>query len=138
MQRLGTGSTILNIFLALIFLLFALVQLNDPDPVLWFSMYLLTAVFCALSIFRKIPLALLYGFGLVLLFYAATHLEYALEWMMSDNKGELFGEMQQDKHYLEGTREFLGLLIAILAVVFLLQQQKTHSREKMGPDFREN
>ncbi len=120
MARLGTGPTIVNIFLALIFLLFAFVQLNDPDPVIWFSIYLLTAVLCALSIFRKIPLALLYGFGLVLLFYSATHLEYALEWMMSDNKGELFGEMQEDKYYLEGTREFLGLLIAIFAVIHLI------------------
>ncbi len=120
MQRLGTGPTIVNIFLSLIFLLFAFVQLNDPDPVIWFSIYLLTAALCTLSIFRKIPLVLLYGFGLVLLFYAATHLEYALEWMMSDNKGELFGEMQEDKHYLEGTREFLGLLIAIFAVIHLI------------------
>lgn len=124
MKRLGTGSTIVNIFLALIFILFAFVQLNDPDPFIWFFIYLLTAILCTASIFRKTPLALLYGFGMVLLFYAAMHLEFAVEWLMSENKSELFGEMQKDKYYLEGTREFLGLLIAILAVTHLIFQNK--------------
>ena len=124
MKRLGTGSTIVNIFLALIFILFAFVQLNDPDPFIWFFIYLLTAILCTVSIFRKTPLALLYGFGLVLLFYAAMHLEFAVEWLMSENKSELFGEMQKDKYYLEGTREFLGLLIAIFAVIHLIFQNK--------------
>ena len=124
MKRLGTVRTVVNIFLALVFILFAIVQLNDPDPAIWFSIYLLTAVLCAVSIFRKIPLVLLYGFGLVLLFYAAMHLEFAMKWMLSENKSELFGEMQEDKYYLEGTREFLGLLIVILAVVYLLVQNK--------------
>ena len=132
MKHLGTARTVVNIFLALIFFLFAIVQLNDPDPVIWFSIYLLTAVLCAVSIFRKIPLALLYGFGLVMLFYAAMHLEFAVEWLMSDNKSELFGEMQEAKYYLEGTREFLGLLIAISALVLLITQQKTHSRLENG------
>ena len=132
MKHLGTARTVVNIFLALIFLLFAIVQLNDPDPVIWFSIYLLTAVLCAVSIFRKLPLALLYGFGLVLLFYAATHLEFAVEWILSENKSELFGEMQEDKYYLEGTREFFGLLIAIAALAFLVKLQKTHSRAENG------
>lgn len=124
MKQLGTARTVVNIFLALVFILFAIVQLNDPDPIIWFSIYLLTAVLCAVSIFRRIPLALLYGFGLVLLFYAAMHLEFAVEWILSENKSELFGEMQEDKYYLEGAREFLGLLIVILAVVYLLVQNK--------------
>ena len=132
MKHLGTSRTVVNIFLALVFILFAIVQLNDPDPVIWFSIYLLTAVLCAVSIFRKLPLALLYGFGLVLLFYAATHLEFAVEWILSENKSELFGEMQEDKYYLEGTREFFGLLIAIAALAFLVKQQKTHSRAENG------
>ena len=87
MKHLGTSRTVVNIFLALVFILFAIVQLNDPDPVIWFSIYLLTAVLCAVSIFRKLPLALLYGLGLVLLFYAAMHLEFAVEWILSENRG---------------------------------------------------
>ena len=132
MKQLGTVRTVVNIFLALVFILFAIVQLKDPDPIIWFSIYLLTAVLCAVSIFRRIPLALLYGFGLVLLFYAAMHLEFAMEWMLSEDKSELFGEMQEDKYYLEGAREFLGLLIAIAALMFLIQQQKTHPRQENG------
>ena len=129
MKRLSTGLTILNAALALTFLLFALVQLNDPDPAIWFSIYLLTAVFCAVSIFRMIPPVLLFGFGLVVLFYASMHLEYAIEWIFSEDKSELFGEMREDKYYLEGTREFLGLLIALAAILFLIKQQKVPRSE---------
>ena len=124
MKQLGTVRTVVNIFLAFVFILFAIVQLNDPDPIIWFSIYLLTAVLCAISIFRRIPLNELYSYGLEILFYAAMHIEFAMEWMLSENKSELFGDMQEDKYYLEGTREFLGLLIVILAVVYLLVQNK--------------
>ena len=128
MKRLSLAST-LNTTLALTFLLFALVQLNDPDPAIWVSIYLLTAAFCAVSIFRTIPRVLLYGFGLVILIYAAMHLEFAVEWLLSENKSELFGEMQQDKYYLEGTREFLGLLIVIFALIYLVFQNN-QTKEK--------
>lgn len=124
MKQLGTAQTVVNIFLALVFILFAIVQLNDPDPAIWFSIYLLTGVLCAASIFRRIPLTLLYGFGLLILFYAAMHLEFAMEWMLSEDKSEIFGEMQEDIYYLEGTREFLGLLIVILALIYLVYQNK--------------
>lgn len=132
MRRLALGPSIINVLLSLTFLLFAIVQLNDPDPVIWFSIYLLTAVLCIVSIFRKIPLVLLYGFGLVLLFYSAMHLEFAIEWIQSEDKSQLFGEMQQEKYYLEGTREFLGLVIALATLVFLIKQQKTHSLNENG------
>ncbi len=127
MKRLQTRSLLINVFVALIFILFAIVQLNDPDPFVWFTLYLLVALLSLVSIFREVPRPLLYGFGLVLLFYAAMHLEFAVEWIMSENKGELFGEMQEEKQYLEGTREFLGLLIALAAVAYLIQQRKVPS-----------
>ena len=34
----------LNISLAILFFLFAYVQLNDPDPVIWFSVYFIVAL----------------------------------------------------------------------------------------------
>jgi hypothetical protein len=102
------------------------VQLNDPDPFIWVSIYLVIAIFSLVSIFRKIPRLLLYGFGIVLLFYASMHIEYFIAWLMSENKSDLFGEMKEDKIYLEGTREFLGLVIALAALAWIAVQQKTH------------
>ena len=122
-------STIFKAIVALLFLLFAYVQLNDPDPLIWFSIYLVVAIFSIASIFRKIPGLLLYGFGIVLLFYASMHFEYFIEWLMSEDKGDLFGEMKEDKIYLEGTREFLGLVIALAALTWIAVQQKTHPVE---------
>ena len=124
-RRLTKGSTIFNLFLFLIFFLFAIVQLNDPDPYAWFTIYLVTSILCAVSVFRKIPPPLLFGFVLVLIFYAAMHIEFAIEWFYSEDKGELFGGMKQEKPYLEGTREFLGLLIALLSLFYLIRQNQT-------------
>jgi hypothetical protein len=73
---------------------------------------------------------LLYGFGLVLLFYAAMHLEFAIEWLMSENKSQLFDEMQNDKYYVEGTREFLGLLIALVTNIYLIFQTNKKFKTK--------
>ena len=126
MKLPGTKSTLFKAIAALVFLLFAYVQLNDPDPFIWVAIYLITALFFVVSIFRKIPRLLLYGFAIVLLFYATMHVEYAIEWLMSENKGALFDEMEEDEIFLEGTREFLGLLIALAAVAWIAIQQKTH------------
>ena len=41
----------LNLLLAAMFILFAFVQINDPDPVLWILIYGLMAVACILAAF---------------------------------------------------------------------------------------
>ncbi len=107
-----------------IFLMFAYVQLNDPDPVIWFSMYLMVAVFFGFSNFLRVPKVLLYAAISGLLVFSLFHLGYFLDWLMSDDKSELFGKMVYEKPYIEGAREFLGLIIAIGALLYLLRTKK--------------
>jgi hypothetical protein len=104
--------------------LFALVQLNDPDPYVWFAIYILVALALIASIFVSLPMWAIYMAAAGLILYAGFHASYFMEWLSSDNPGELFGEMSEDKYYLEGTREFLGLLIALAAVVYLVAQNR--------------
>ena len=66
----------------------------------------------------------LFGFVLVFLFFTAMHVEFFIEWFYSEDKNELFGEMQRKKPYLEGTREFMGLVIASSAAFYLISQNK--------------
>jgi hypothetical protein len=42
-----------------------------------------------------------------------------MNWIQIEHKEELFGKMVYEKPYLEGTREFLGLLIAVAGMFYL-------------------
>ena len=111
---------ITNGVLFLIFTSFALVNLNDPDPVLWVVIYGTVALTCLLRIFnmffRGMTMILMILIGL----YALVHLPYFLEWLNTPNKSEIFDEMVYEKLDIEGTREFLGLVLADLTLAFQL------------------
>lgn len=124
MSELSLKSKFVNAVLAILFFAFAYLQLNDPDPLVWFSIYGLVGLFFLIALFRGVPIFLLYLTLSGLLLFALYHLPYFYEWMSSDHKEELFGEMKQDRYYIEGTREFLGLLIAFGALLFLLRQTR--------------
>jgi hypothetical protein len=49
---------------------------------------------------------------------------FFLDWLSRDDRSELFGEMVCKKPYIESTREFLGLLIAIGSLLYLLKSKK--------------
>jgi hypothetical protein len=102
-----------------IFALFAYVQLNDPDPVIWFLCYGMVSLLFLISMFTTVPGIVLYALMTALFVFSLFHLVYFFEWVMSDDKSELVGEMLYDKPYIEGTREFLGLIIAIGALFYL-------------------
>ncbi|MCW7481460.1 transmembrane 220 family protein [Leptospira kanakyensis] len=87
-----------------IFLYFAYLQLNDPDPYLWFPLYAAVAAIALAGLFRKVPRFvgwILIPIYLVLAAYYFSQTPY-------------FG-ME-----VEEVREFLGLLIACAAIAVLV------------------
>lgn len=115
---------IINYILFIIFVLFAAIQLNDPDGILWFSIYFFVALICLVANFRAIPKLILITTIIGLLIYSAFHFSLFIEYMQTENKEEIFGAMVYEKPYLEGTREFLGLLIAAFGVIYQLKKMK--------------
>lgn len=120
--KIKLSIKILNIVFFVLFVLFAIVQLNDPDPVHWFLIYGAVSLTFLLANYIKIPKQIIWLFVLGLLIYASIHIAYFFDWIKIDHKEEIFGEMVYEKPYLEGTREFLGLIIAALALLFLLKK----------------
>lgn len=112
---------ILNLTFFAVFSAFAFLQLNDPDTILWFSIYASVALLFLISTFISIPKFILWLFLLAILIYAGFYFVYLLDWLQTDNKEEIFGEMVYEKPYLEGSREFLGLLIAAAALFYLVK-----------------
>jgi len=116
-------SLIINGVFFVVFTLFAIVQLNDPDPIIWVTLYALVAVISLVGNFRELSRKLIYALFFGYLIYAAYHFLYFIDFLEIENKEELFGEMVYEKPYLEGTREFLGLVLAAFALLFQLKKK---------------
>ncbi|MDH4091722.1 MAG: transmembrane 220 family protein [Cyclobacteriaceae bacterium] len=112
---------IVNFLLAAMFLVFAFVQINDPDPVVWILIYGGMAVVCIMAIFEFYVRKFLIGLLAVFLVYSFFYVPGVLEWLRHDNKSALFDEVAKMEHlYIEESREFLGLMICISVLLFYL------------------
>jgi len=120
--NLSKSRKIINIVLFVLFVLFAAIQLNDPDPVKWFLIYIGVAVISLMSNYKRFSKILIWGIAFGLLIYAGLHIMFLIDWLQIDNKSDIFGEMVYDKPYLEGAREFIGLIMAFLAVLFQIRK----------------
>lgn len=121
---------VLNLILAALFIVFAFVQVNDPDPVLWILIYGLVACACVLAAFRYIVPRIWFVLMLILFAYSFVFIEGVGQWLQSDEKYLLFDEIAKMQYaWVEETREYLGLLICVLVLgMHLLQVQALKRR----------
>ncbi|MFY0685561.1 MAG: transmembrane 220 family protein [Cyclobacteriaceae bacterium] len=115
---------VINFCLFLLFALFTYVNLNDPDPFLWVLIYGAVALISLLRIFGIFYKSTVFILMIALGVYALLFVPSFWEWLTTDNKSELFGEMVYEKPYIEGTREFGGLVIADMALALQLYWKK--------------
>lgn len=116
---------IFNLVFCVIFVLFAALQYNDPDPYIWIPIYMYAAILCWLAFRgRYFPKAYLIGMAVYLAY--AGYLFFAkdgvLEWATQHHAANIAETMKAEKPWIEETREFFGLLILI--VVFLIDYVK--------------
>ena len=107
-----------HLVLACLALVTAALQFNDPDPAYWVAIYAGTAVVLAAK-----------GFGYFSRFWAAAVTGGVLAgmlisisgfgvYLLSGDYGSIFGDMLASKPYVEETREFLGLALALVALTW--------------------
>ena len=124
---------ILNLVLAVMFILFAFVQVNDPDPVLWILIYGVMAVTCVLAAFGQYYRAVLAGILIGYIAYSFVSLPGVLVWLRSEDKSMLFDDIAKMQYpYIEEAREFLGLFICILVLVMHLVRSRIKSRRVLN------
>ena len=113
-------SKILSAVFGLIFLLFAFVQYNDPDPIGWILIYSIIGFLCissALGFYRRwIAYAILTLAGIWML----TLLPSLWQWLRYEPADALIYGMSPDKMYIEESREFLGLLLGVSGIFFII------------------
>lgn len=117
---------IVNFLLAAMFLVFAFVQVNDPDPIMWILIYGCMAVLCVLAIFNFYPRKVLIGVLILFVAYSTVFFSGVMVWLKSENKSALFDDVaKMENLYIEESREFLGLFICIIVLtVFIIRSAK--------------
>ena len=123
-EVLSKQQKIKNLFLFVLFVLFAVLQLNDIDGELWFSIYFIVSLICLYNTFKAIPKSILILSIIALMTYSAFHFSLFIDYLNTENKVEIFGEMVYDKPYLEGSREFIGLLLAAFGIMYQIKIRK--------------
>ncbi len=108
---------IFNLIWTILFILFAVLQLNDPDPWLWIPLYLLAAALCGLRYAGRPKRMLEQGailiYALYTLFLFFTS-DGVIDWYDKHDAENLVQSMKATKPWIENTREFGGLMIMIV------------------------
>ncbi|MCW3109506.1 MAG: hypothetical protein JWQ09_4012, partial [Segetibacter sp.] len=111
---------VFNVLFIIIFVTFATLQYNDPDPYIWIPIYLYAAFLCFLAFNRKYY-PVLYIVGLTVYFLYAGYLFFdktgVLNWAEEHDAENLVQTMKATKPWIEETREFGGLFIVMVVLI---------------------
>jgi hypothetical protein len=109
-----------NLGFCIIFILFAALQYNDPDPYVWIPIYMYAAVLCWLAFRNKffpkwyITGILVYAVYAVYKFFDENGV---WEWMTKHRAENIADSMKATQPWIEETREFFGLVILIIVLL---------------------
>lgn len=104
---------ILYVIFALLFGLFAYFQYNDSDWYIWIILYGFVAIMSFLAIYNRFNNTVMIPAIIVFILYFIYLAPNIFEWIQS---GQSISAMSDERPYVEGTREALGLLIALAAM----------------------
>lgn len=106
--------------LAFVFFLFQLLcawlQVNDPDPLIWTSYYLLCAAVPLLVVFKRFYAPLFWVALTLSALVVAIYIPGTLEYLRHMNQEPLMQSMNPEKPYIEETRELIGGALALVMV----------------------
>ena len=121
MRRIG------HLLLAILFLLFALVQWNDGDFLIWMPPYLITALIAMLAYFGRFYRYVYLAVLAVLALWMASYLPHIARWF-GDGMPNIAGSMKAESPYIELTREFFGLFLCTAAIwYYYILSKRNHT-----------
>ena len=117
---------ILNWILCFLFLLSAVLQYNDPDPLLWMIMWGAAGIACLLYGIGKLPMWLPVAIGAVGLVWGLALLPGIIRTAGDIRWNEVFMQAGMSNITVERVREMGGLIIiSIWMAVLLCKSRKT-------------
>jgi len=109
---------ITRIIIGILFIVFAVVQYNDPDPWLWILTYGVVGLVAIVSAFKVIPKPVYLVLIIILVAAIAYYVPLMMDWV-SSGMPSIVGEMKAASPHVEWMREFLGLALCLMAIVWL-------------------
>lgn len=111
---------VFNIIFCLIFIVFAALQYNDPDPYVWVPIYMYTSVLCWLAARNRYYIKA-YWLGIavyaVYAIYKVFDTNGLLDWMNKHHAENIAETMKAEQPWIEESREFFGLIILIIVLL---------------------
>lgn len=124
---------VFNIIFAVLFVVAAALQYNDPDPYIWIPLYLYGAFLCFMAFKNKFNTTLCLT-GIIVYISYAVYLFFdktgVLNWANEHNAENIAQSMKAARPWIEETREFFGLLILIGALLTNLLWTRQNKRIK--------
>lgn len=120
---------VFNLIFCILFIFFAALQYNDPDPYVWMPIYLYASVLCWFAFRNKyFPTAYLLGI-LIYAIYAIYKFfgeNGVRDWITKHHSANIADTMKAEQPWIEETREFFGLiiLIAVLLIDYFYAKKK--------------
>lgn len=111
---------IFNIFFCVVFIVFAALQYNDPDPYVWMPIYLYSAALCWLAYRNRFfPRAYLTGVAVYAVYalYKVFDTNGLIDWITKHHAQDIANTMKAETPWVEETREFFGLVIIIVVLL---------------------
>lgn len=103
-----------------LFIVFAALQYNDPDPYVWMPIYLYTALLCYMAIKKRYyPYLYIAGIAVFVCYGAILFFDKTgvINWVSEHHAESILQSMQAEQPWIEKTREFGGLLITVVVLV---------------------
>lgn len=118
---------IILLLLTATFLVFAYLQLNDPDPVHWTLGYMAVAISCGMAAFGKYPKWWLRGITAMLGAWMIVASPGVVHWV-EQGFPNIAGAMKASTPVIEESRELFGLAIAFPVMLWLALTGRRSSR----------
>ena len=115
--------------LALLFAAFAYFQWNDPDSAPWLILYGAVAATFGFAAVGRNFLPVTAGLGIICLAWSLYHLPALFEFATNTDNMGLAQGMSYEYPYIERSREFGGLFVAFLALLWLFFRQRRPSEQ---------
>jgi hypothetical protein len=108
-----------------LFLLFAIVQWNDPDPVIWMIFYgVMSLIYILLALGKRFAFYISVLMLITCIINMGFILPEIIKWI-KDGMPSIVQSMKATIPSIEYTREFLGLLLCLIACVWVIRVHKT-------------
>ena len=119
---------ILNFILAVLFLVFAGVQINDPDPILWVMWYVFLSILFFFAGFGKYNIWIIRVGIFISIAWLATLIPDFVDWIKM-GAPTITESMKAEEPHIELTREFLGLVVSLIVLTFLYFSGKKKTKK---------